>query len=107
MMKTSLLTVVVVGCAVASAAPKEDPPRAATRIVSQDPGVDAKVDGDGSIVATLKSAPTLFSEPCRSPYHLQTQDGGKWTDVTVDLPAKGNYWLDGEHHGYGMCDYSP
>jgi hypothetical protein len=106
--KLSLLAVAAAGCAVASAAPRDDKPTApALQIVSHDPTVDVKTEADTSVVASLKGATTLYSEPCRSPYHLQVKDGAKWTDVMTDLPAKGNYWLDGEHHGYGMCDVSP
>jgi hypothetical protein len=110
-MKLSLVAVALAGCGSALAAPKDDkpaaPPATTTKIVSHDADVDAKVQADDTIVATLKSAKTLFSEPCRAPYHLQVKDGDKWTDVVTELPAKGNYWLDGQHHGYGMCDDSP
>jgi hypothetical protein len=111
-MKLSLLVpVTLAACATASAAPKADSPKSqpasGTQIVSADPAVDAKIDADGNVTAHMKNAASLFSEPCRSPYHLQVKDGDKWTDVMVDLPAKGNYWLDGQHHGYGMCDVSP
>lgn len=31
-------------------------------------------------------------------------ENGDWREANTQLPGKGMYFLDGEYHGYGMCD---
>lgn len=55
---------------------------------------------------TLKVHLNGYIPACSKPSVVYAKESNVLRQANQNLPGKGQYYLDGEYHGYGTCDFS-
>ena len=63
--------------------------------------IDYRFGSDNELILNL----TGYYRGCQRPQTIYKSVEDEWVEIRGDLPAKGQYYLDGQFNGYGGCDY--